>query len=74
LFSCWIGDHRAMDTLYRLKEEGVPQALWTVRNGVGVPYLPGHWVIETIAETQTDLSGSGQPGKVEWSINLLRYD
>lgn len=74
LFSCWIGNHDAMKTLYQLKESGEPQALWTVRNGVGVPYLPGRWVIEGISETYSDLSGYGLPRKVEWTLNLLRYD
>lgn len=74
LFACWLGDKGSLDKLKSIKEAGVPQALWTVRDGVGVPYLAGRWVIESIAETRSELGGSGQPHKIEWTLNLLRYD
>lgn len=74
LFTCWLGDAGSLDKLRALKEAGEPQALWTVRNGMGQPYLPGRWVIESVAETRSDLGGNGQAHKIEWTLNLLRYD
>lgn len=74
IFACWLGDAGSLDTLRSIKEAGVPQSLWTVRNGIGVPYLPGRWVIDGVSETRSDLRGGGKPQKIEWTLNLLRYD
>lgn len=74
LFMGWLGDPKSLEALYALKEQGEPQPLWTVRNGIGVPYLAGRWVIESIGETRSELGGNGQAHKVEWTLNLLRYD
>lgn len=74
LFVDWLGDPKSLEDLYALKEQGEPQALWTVKQGVGVPYVAGRWVIEGISEKRLDLGKDGQAFKIEWTLNLLRYD
>ena len=74
LFVGWLGDPKSLEALHALKEQGEPQQLWTVVQGVGVPYLLGRWVIESIAETRSELGKAGQAHKIEWTLNLLRYD
>lgn len=74
VFDCWLGDQHSLEQLYALKEAGEPQALWTVRNGIGIPYLPGRWVIESISETRSDLGKGAKAHKVEWMLSLLRAD
>ena len=66
----FMGDPASFDRLRKMGDSGKAYALV---NGAGRVY-EGAWVIESLKQTGSILSGQGVPRRIEFTLNLKRTD